>query len=172
MSDIVPETTDNSPAPVPAEPEQVAAITDAAKLIRLGTMTQSLMTEAREAPLDAAGRSMLAKIHRDTMEALEDTMSDDLLDELREFQICVDCEEHDEVPSEGELRVAQAQLVGWLQGLHQGFQAMAMAQQAAAMQQLQQLQQAQAQGGAGGQQGLPPAGGAAIDANSRPGTYL
>ena len=137
MSDTTPEPTETSDAPVPAEPEQVAAITDAAKLIRLGTMTQSLMTEAREAPLDAAGRSMLAKIHRDTMEALEDTMSDDLLDELREFQICVDCEEHDEVPSEGELRVAQAQLVGWLQGLHQGFQAMAMAQQAAAMQQLQ-----------------------------------
>lgn len=171
MSDTVPEPTEDSAAPVPAEPEQATAITDAAKLIRLGTMTQSLMTEAREAPLDAAGRSMLAKIHRDTMEALEDTMSDDLLDELREFQICVDCEEHDEVPSEGELRVAQAQLVGWLQGLHQGFQAMAMAQQAAALQQLQQLQQGQAQA-AGVQPGLPPASGGTIDASSRPGTYL
>ena len=177
MSDMTPEPTPDpaSPAPeaaVPAAPEQTNAITDAAKLIRLGTMTQSLMTEAREAPLDAAGRSMLAKIHQDTMEALEDTMSDDLLDELREFQICVDCAEDDEVPSEGELRIAQAQLVGWLQGLHQGFQAMAMAQQAAAIQQLQQLQQGAAQGG---QQGLPPAGGASsstIDASSRPGTYL
>ena len=116
-------------------------------------MTQSLMTEARQAPLDAEGRSMLAKIHRDTMEALEDTMSEDLLDELQEFQLRIDGDD-DDVPTEGELRVAQAQLVGWLQGLHQGFQAMAMAQQAAALQQLQQLQQG---GGPGGQPGLPAA---------------
>ena len=97
-------------------------------------------------------------------------MTGDLLDELKEFQLCIDCteDEHD-VPSEGELRVAQAQLVGWLQGLHQGFQAMAMAQQAAAVQQLQQLQQGAAV--AGGQPGLP-AGSEAIDASSRPGTYL
>ncbi len=172
MSDMTPEMVENpgaeQVAPAEAE-EQATMITDAAKLIRLGTMTQSLMTEAREAPLDEAGRTLLAKIHGETMEALEDTMSDDLLDELREFQLCIDC--GDQPPSESELRIAQAQLVGWLQGLHQGFQAMAMAQQAAAMQQLQQLQQR-----SGAPQGLPPAGGApaqeAIDASSRPGTYL
>ena len=167
MSDTPPEAQPPEAAPVPAEPEQVAAITDAGKLIRLGTMTQSLMTEARQAPLDAEGRSMLAKIHRDTMEALEDTMSEDLLDELQEFQLRIDGDD-DDVPTEGELRVAQAQLVGWLQGLHQGFQAMAMAQQAAALQQLQQLQQG---GGPGGQPGLPAANNT-IDASSRPGTYL
>ncbi len=131
-------------------------------------MTQSLMTEAREAPLDEDGRALLAKIHRDTMQGLEDTMTDDLLDELKEFQLCIDCSD-DDIPSEGELRVAQAQLVGWLQGLHQGFQAMAMAQQAAALQQLQQLQQGTAPGTQ--QPGLP-AGPDAIDASSRPGTYL
>ncbi|MFT7474147.1 MAG: hypothetical protein ACI81L_001068 [Verrucomicrobiales bacterium] len=168
MSDITPEPTNIETAE--EEAPQGRAITDAAKLIRLGTMTQSLMTEAREAPLDDAGRALLAKIHGETMAALEDTMSEDLLDELREFQLCIDC--GDELPSEGELRIAQAQLVGWLQGLHQGFQAMAMAQQAAAMQQLQQLQ---ARGGA--PQQLPPgaapvAQGDAIDAASRPGTYL
>lgn len=150
--------------------EEVSMITDAAKLIRLGTMTQSLMTEAREAPLDDAGRALLARIHAETVEGLADTMSDDLLDELREFQLCIDCSDHP--PSESELRIAQAQLVGWLQGLHQGFQAMAMAQQSAAMQQLQQLQ---ARSGAGPQQ-LPPATGSGqespIDASSRPGTYL
>ena len=111
----------------------------------------------------------MARIHGETMQALEDTMSDDLLDELKEFQLCIDCD--DTPPSESELRIAQAQLVGWLQGLHQGFQAMAMAQQAAALQQLQQLQQ---RGGA--PQGLPPGGGAptgdAIDAASRPVTNL
>ncbi|MGI9607575.1 MAG: proteasome activator [Acidimicrobiales bacterium] len=137
-----------------------STITDAAKLIRLGTMTQSLMSEARAAPLDDAGRTLLARIHGETMEALEDTISKDLLDELREFQLCIDC--GDEPPSESELRIAQAQLVGWLQGLHQGFQAMAVAQQAAAMQQLQQLQSGS----------RPPQAPEAIDAASRPGTYL
>lgn len=173
MSDITDPATAEAeePAEEQDKPAEVSAITDAAKLIRLGTMTQSLMTEAREAPLDEAGRALLAKIHGETVEALEDTMSDDLLDELREFQLCIDCE--DRPPSESELRIAQAQLVGWLQGLHQGFQAMAMAQQAAAMQQLQQLQ---SRGGApAGPQGLPAPGEAtdsAIDASSRPGTYL
>ncbi len=176
------DTTQEAPEEPTVAPSNAATagsegpvITDAAKLIRLGTMTQSLMSEAREAPLDEAGRILLARIHGETMEALEDTMSDDLLDELREFQLCIDCT--DTPPSEGELRIAQAQLVGWLQGLHQGFQAMAMAQQAAAMQQLQQLQSG---GGApgghhapSGQQQLPASGEQeAIDASSRPGTYL
>ncbi len=169
MSDITPDEVENPETPVDEEGGTV--ITNAAKLIRLGTMTQSLMTEARQAPLDEAGRTLLAKIHTETMDALEDTMSEDLLDELRDFQLSVGSD--GEAPSEGEIRIAQAQLVGWLQGLHQGFQAMAMAQQAAAVQQLQQLQQR----AAGGPQGLPPgAGGApsgdAIDASSRPGTYL
>jgi len=173
MSDTTQEAPEE-PTVAPSDSETGASegpvITDAAKLIRLGTMTQSLMSEAREAPLDEAGRVLLARIHGETMEALEDTMSDDLLDELREFQLCIDCT--DTPPSESELRIAQAQLVGWLQGLHQGFQAMAMAQQAAAMQQLQQLQ-ARAGGAPGGQQQLPaPTGQEAIDASSRPGTYL
>ncbi len=171
MSDIV-EDPNGQPEtePAAAPPATVAegsVITDAAKLIRLGTMTQSLMTEAREAPLDEAGRTLLARIHGETMEALEDTMSKDLLDELREFQLCIDC--GDEPPSESELRIAQAQLVGWLQGLHQGFQAMAMAQQAAALQQLQQLQAGTPPAGAAGQQVAPSE---PIDASSRPGTYL
>lgn len=174
MSDIDPVTdTSITNAGAPAaddravDGETVSTITDAAKLIRLGTMTQSLMNSAREAPLDEDGRLLLARIHGETMEALEDTMSDDLLDELKEFQLCIDCT--DQPPSESELRIAQAQLVGWLQGLHQGFQAMAMAQQAAAVQQLQQLKQ-----GGGAPPGLPSGGPSdgTIDASSRPGTYL
>ena len=164
MTDITPEPEVAPPAEAEQEEpveHQGSTITDAAKLIRLGTMTQSLMSEAREAPLDEAGRALLARIHAETMEALEDTISKDLLDELREFQLCIDHD--DEPPSESELRIAQAQLVGWLQGLHQGFQAMAMAQQAAAMQQLQQLQ-------AGPQR--PNSAQEPIDASSRPGTYL
>lgn len=171
MSDQTPPAEATAMAPAPVE-EPTATITDAAKLIRLGTMTQSLMSEAREAPLDEAGRTLLAKIHGETMEALEDTLSKDLLEELREFQLCIDC--GDEVPSESELRIAQAQLVGWLQGLHQGFQAMAMAQQAAAMQQLQQLQAGASAGRPQNAPGVPAPGGPQepIDAASRPGTYL
>jgi len=157
----IPADADGS---MPTGEQGGSMITDAAKLIRLGTMTQSLMTEARGAPLDEAGRVLLARIHAETMEALKETMSKDLLDELAEFQLCIDC--GDTPPTESELRIAQAQLVGWLQGLHQGFQAMAMAQQAAAMQQLQQLQSG------GPPPHAPPAPGEAIDAASRPGTYL
>jgi len=173
MSDTEPTTVDEATtgndAAEGTNGEPVPTINDAAKLIRLGTMTQSLMNSAREAPLDEDGRALLARIHSDTVASLADTMSEDLLDELKEFQLCIDCDGED-LPSEGELRIAQAQLVGWLQGLHQGFQAMAMAQQAAALQQLQQLQQ----GGAPGQPGQPglPPGSNPIDANSRPGTYL
>ena len=173
MSDQTPPAEPAAMPPAPVE-EPTSTITDAAKLIRLVTMTQSLMAEAREAPLDEGGRALLAKIHGETMEALEDTISKDLLDELREFQLCIDC--GDDVPSEGELRIAQAQLVGWLQGLHQGFQAMAMAQQAAAMQQLQQLQAGAAAGRPAGPGAAPGATPGApqepIDAASRPGTYL
>lgn len=167
-NNAAPEAEEMAADADPAEPTG-PAITDAAKLIRLGTMTQSLMTEARGAPLDEAGRTLLARIHAETMESLKETMSKDLLDELAEFQLCIDC--GDTPPTESELRIAQAQLVGWLQGLHQGFQAMAMAQQAAAMQQLQQLQA----GGpphAPGAAGTPGATGEPIDASSRPGTYL
>ena len=171
MSDTDPATEASiTEAEAPDDDDTASTMTDAAKLIRLGTMTQWLMNSAREAPLDDEGRALLARIHGETMQSLEDTMSDDLLDELKEFQLCIDCEGG--TPSEGELRIAQAQLVGWLQGLHQGFQAMAMAQQAAALQQLQQLKQ-----GGGAPPGLPaagggPQGGDAIDASSRPGTYL
>jgi hypothetical protein len=164
VAESTPPVTDPAGA---SEATGGSMITDAAKLIRLGTMTQSLMTEARGAPLDEAGRSLLARIHTETMEALKETMSKDLLDELAEFQLCIDCA--DTPPTESELRIAQAQLVGWLQGLHQGFQAMAMAQQAAAMQQLQQLQAGGPPHAPGVPQGAP---GEPIDASSRPGTYL
>ncbi len=122
----------------PARP----AVSDPAKLIRLGTMIQTLMNEVRGAPTDEEGRRLLARIHRETMEELRSVLSDELMDELEEFAAC--CGD-DGVPTESEIRVAQAQLVGWLQGLLQGLQASFMAQQAAAARQLQQLQAARQQ---------------------------
>ena len=117
------------------------AISDPAKLIRLGTMVQTLMAEVRQADTDEESRRLLARIHKETMEELATVLSDDLMDELTEF---TDCCDDDGVPSEAEIRIAQAQLVGWLQGLLQGLQASMAQQQAAAAMQLQQLQQAKA----------------------------
>ncbi len=119
------------------EPEPEPSVSDPAKLIRLGTMVQTLMAEVRQADTDEDSRRMLARIHNETMEELATVLSSDLMDELTEFTAC--CGD-DGVPSEAEIRVAQAQLVGWLQGLLQGLQASMAQQHAAAAMQLQQLQ--------------------------------
>lgn len=145
-------------------------VTDPAKLIRLGTMVQSLLAEVGEATQDEGGRKRLAAIHQETIEELSEILSEDLREELLEFNNC--CAQN-ESPSAGELRVAQAQLVGWMQGLLRGMQASAQAQAAMAQRQLQQVQMGMQQpgrpGGGPGQPGLPsappapPAGGGGDD---------
>jgi len=141
MSDASPAAQ----APVQPEPD----VTDPAKLIRLGTMVQTMLAEVGDATQDEAGRIRLAAIHRETIEELQLILSEDLRQELAEFDQCVNCES----PSAAELRVAQAQLVGWMQGLLRGMQASAQAQAQMAQQQLQMMQmqmaaqQMQAQGG-------------------------
>ena len=134
---------DDAASPHPDQPEPSTdsapepSVSDPAKLIRLGTMIQTLMAEVRGADTDEESRRMLARIHNETMEELETVLSADLMDELTEFAAC--CDDHG-VPSEAEIRVAQAQLVGWLQGLLQGLQASMAQQHAVAAMQLQQLQ--------------------------------
>ncbi|MEZ5167756.1 MAG: proteasome activator [Acidimicrobiales bacterium] len=133
--------TERDPAepPAPEDPDdepQGSSISDPAKLIRLGTMLQTLMAEVRAAGTDEESRRLLARIHKETVEELGTVLSGDLMDELAEFARCCDAEG---VPTESEIRVAQAQLVGWLQGLLQGLQASMAAQQAAAAHQLQEL---------------------------------
>lgn len=140
MSDLPPDepTVPLSDADQPAaEPDPEPSVSDPAKLIRLGTMLQTLMAEVRQADTDEESRRMLARIHNETMEELATVLSTDLMDELTEF---ADCCGDDGVPSEAEIRVAQAQLVGWLQGLLQGLQASMAQQHAAAAMQVQQLQ--------------------------------
>ena len=122
------------------------AINDPAKLIRLGTMLQALMSEVREQMPDEPGRERLAQIHSETMEQLSEVLSEELMAELHEF---VGCCGDDGVPTEGEIRVAQAQLVGWLQGLLQGMQAQAIAHASQAQQHAQQVMQTQAASAAG-----------------------
>ena len=140
MSDAAPPPE----TPEIVEPEQ-ATVSDPAKLIRLGTMVQTLMAEVRQADTDEASRHLLARIHRETVEELSAILSPDLMDELSEFTACCDDEG---IPTEAEIRVAQAQLVGWMQGLLQGLQASMAQQQAAAAQQLLRLQRARPQPGA------------------------
>ena len=114
-------------------------VSDPAKLIRLGTMLQTVLAELHQVgETDHGGRTRLAQIHNEAVEELSTILSEDLRDELLEFNDC--CGDAAHVPSEGELRVAHAQLVGWIQGLLRGMQATATAQAAMAQQQMAMMQ--------------------------------
>jgi Protein of unknown function (DUF2587) len=142
----------------PAEAESGETVSSPAKVMRIGSMIKQLLEEVRSAPLDEAGRGRLKAIYDESVTQLAETLSPDLRDELTTLAPPFD----DGTPSEAELRIAQAQLVGWLEGLFHGIQATLFAQQMAARQQLEQMR---------GQ--LPPGvrpGGA--DTETRPGTYL
>jgi len=125
------------------------------KVLRVGSMVKQLLEEVRQAPLDEAGRKRLREIYEQSITELSDGLSPELMAELERVTIPFG----DEVPTEAELRVAQAQLVGWLEGLFHGIQAALVAQQMAARAQLDEMRQ----------RSLPPGGEAGI---GRPGTYL
>ena len=109
-----------------------------AKVMRIGSMVKQLLDEVRQAPLDEAGRARLREIYDQSVRELAGTLSPDLAAELESVAIPFD---KDKVPSEAELRVAQAQLVGWLEGLFHGIQAALMAQQMSARAQLDEMRQ-------------------------------
>jgi Protein of unknown function (DUF2587) len=138
---------DQSPAPaevvpaVPVEPsgQQTAAtppetITEPAKLLRIASMVRELLDETRQATLDEPGRKRLTEIYTRAVGELTDVLSGDLREELEQLAPPIEG-----LPSESELRVAQAQLVGWLEGLFHGIQAAMFAQQAAARAQFEEL---------------------------------
>jgi hypothetical protein len=127
------------------------------KVMRIGSMVKQLLDEVRAAPLDEASRVRLREIYEQSVRELAGALSPDLAAELDRMALPFD----DRAPSDAELRVAQAQLVGWLEGLFHGIQATLLAQQMAARAQLQEMRQ----------RGLPP-GAPADGAISRPGTYL
>ena len=109
-----------------------------AKVMRIGTMIKQLLEEVRAAPLDDASRNRLRAIHATSIRELEDGLAPELRDELERLTLPFT---HDEVPSDAELRIAQAQLVGWLEGLFHGIQTALFAQQMAARAQLEQMRQ-------------------------------
>lgn len=127
-------------------------------------MVKQLLEEVRHAPLDEASRERLAEIYERSVVELSEALSPDLQQELQMLTLPFD---EDIVPSEGELRVAQAQLVGWLEGLFHGIQATLFAQQIAARQQLEQMRQLPQ--GSPHRSGLP---GEVPPDGERPGTYL
>ena len=110
-----------------------------AKVMRIGSMIRQLLEEVRAAPLDEKSRARLREIHQSSVKELEDGLAPELVDELERLSLPF---EEDEVPSEAELRVAQAQLVGWLEGLFHGIQTTLFAQQMAARAQLEQMRRA------------------------------
>jgi Protein of unknown function (DUF2587) len=115
-----------------------------AKVMRIGTMIKQLLEEVRAAPLDEASRNRLREIHATSIRELEDGLAPELRDELDRLTLPFT---EGTVPSDGELRIAQAQLVGWLEGLFHGIQTALFAQQMAARAQIEQMRE---------QRGLPP----------------
>jgi len=110
-----------------------------AKVMRIGSMIRQLLEEVRAAPLDEKSRARLKEIHQSSIKELEDGLAPELVAELERLSLPFT---EDEVPSEAELRVAQAQLVGWLEGLFHGIQTTLFAQQMAARAQLEQMRRA------------------------------
>lgn len=109
-----------------------------AKVMRIGTMIKQLLEEVRAAPLDDASRSRLREIHARSVHELEEGLAPELREELERLALPFT---EDSTPSDAELRIAQAQLVGWLEGLFHGIQTALFAQQMAARQQLEQMRQ-------------------------------
>jgi len=155
----------------PEDPSRL--IEQPAKVMRIGSMIKQLLEEVRTAPLDEASRQRLKEIHQRSITELEDGLAPELRDELERISLPF---EDGATPSESELRVAQAQLVGWLEGLFHGIQAALMAQQMAARLQLEQMR-------SGGRPALPMAPGGMLpgmpdqpgqpgDGSSRTGQYL
>ncbi len=133
---------DDVPAPDAVAAEVVEASgdegmsLDGSKLMRIGAMTRAMLNEARQAPLDEAGRRRLQEIHTRSIQEMSGVLPEELRDELNEIFVPL---AGGEVATESELRIAQAQLVGWLEGLFNGIQAALFTQQMAARSQLEQM---------------------------------
>lgn len=134
--------------------DDTESVQEPAKVMRIGSMIKGLLDEVRQMQLDLPSRERLAEIYERSIVELADAISPDLREELQTLALPF---KEGEVPSDAELRVAKAQLVGWLEGLFHGIQATLFAQQLAARQQLEQMRQ------------LPPSGNSQPE---RPGTYI
>lgn len=163
-SPVRPEVVDAPPGATPdgaaadgADVEPTEHVSQPTKLIRIASMVRTMLDEVRRAPLDEEGRRSLRTIHERSMIELKSVLSADLREELEDVALPLT----GDAPSESQLRLAQAQLVGWLEGLFHGIQASLFTQQAAAQQQLDQVRNQRAI-----EMGAPPSEGGS------PGAYL
>jgi hypothetical protein len=126
--------------PIGEDPANVAEMVEQpAKVMRIGSMIKQLLEEVRAAPLDEASRARLKEIHKSSIAELEKGLAPELISELERLSLPF---AEEGVPSDAELRIAQAQLVGWLEGLFHGIQTALFAQQMAARAQLEQMRRA------------------------------
>ena len=158
---------DPSTGPQPQSPDASAttvvdggALTDLveqpAKVMRIGTMIKQLLDEVRQAPLDEASRARLKSIHETSIRELAEGLAPELREELGRLSLPFD---ETATPSDAELRIAQAQLVGWLEGVFHGIQTALFAQQMAARMQLEEAQRRRALPGAEPMRANPASGG-------------
>jgi len=153
----MPEVIDAA-GPEGAEVE-APAISEPAKVMRIGAMIRTLLEEVRQADLDEASRDRMREIYEHSVRELAEALSPDLQEELHRLALPFESD----TPSEAELRIAQAQLVGWLEGLFHGIQAAVAAQQMMAQRQLMEMRQG----------ALPPGAVPPPDPGGRPGgVYL
>ena len=143
-SSTAPEVIDGRPFPGPqagdtgAVDEMTENVIEPAKVMRIGSMVRQLLEEVRGTQLDEPSRERLAEIYERSIVEISSALSPDLVEELHMLALPF---KDGEIPSDGELRVAKAQLVGWLEGLFHGIQATLFAQQIAARQQIEQMRQ-------------------------------
>ncbi len=129
---VKPDSVEEAKTPDGHVPE----VSEPTKLIRMASMTRAMLEEARQAPLDDGGRQRMAQVHSKSVDELRPILSEELQEEFNEIMIPL----NNEGATESELRVAQAQLIGWLEGLFHGIQASLWSQQMAAQNQLAEMQ--------------------------------
>jgi hypothetical protein len=133
---LKPDAVEEAPETTETPDTEELPVTQPTKLIRIASMTRAMLDEARQAPLDEGGRERLAEVHSRSIDELREVLSEELQDEFNEIMIPLNKEN----ASESELRVAQAQLIGWLEGLFHGIQASLWSQQMATQAQLAEMQ--------------------------------
>ncbi len=136
--EVLPPPSGEEPAEERKEEPDRESVSQPSKLIRIATMVKSMLEEVRQASLDDAGRQRLRQIHERSLAELSEVLSEDLREELGGVMLPFD----EGTPSDSELRIAQAQLVGWLEGLFHGIQTAIYAQQVASRAQLEQMRRA------------------------------
>jgi len=123
-----------------AEEDEGTFVTEPSKLIRIASMTRAMLEEVRTSELDESGRKRLLAVYGQSINELRDVLSEDLKEEFDSIFIPLEAE----TPTEAELRVAQAQLIGWLEGLFHGIQATLWSQQMSTQAQLEQMRRRRA----------------------------